>query len=180
MSKSNLTQKELKSIFYYDPETGIFTRKIKLAQSSKTGEIVGVLTKSRHLKAAIRNKEYYLHRLAWFYMTGSWPKDQIDHINQNPGDNRFCNLRGVNNQENNKNQSLRITNKSGFTGINWDKETSKWTARIMINYKTLFLGCYEGLDDAIEARKEANIKYGFHANHGMAKGAEVLCDQGEQ
>ena len=83
----------------------------------------------------------------------------IDHINHNPKDNRRCNLRIVPFFVNCINTGIRATNKSGITGICWEKSRNKW--RVMIGYmnQNIFIGRYNSLDDAIEARKNAEKKY---------------------
>jgi len=104
------------------------------------------------------------HRLAWFYMEGEWPTGHINHIRD---DNRWVNLREVSNQENHKNQSISINNKSGVIGVCWNKKARKWHAQIKVNYKAISLGCFSDIHNAIKARKDAEIKYGFHKNHGI-------------
>jgi hypothetical protein len=65
-----------------------------------------------------------------------------------------------------KNQRKCKNNTSGVTGVNWDKQTNKWRAEIMVNRKGIKLGRFTELQDAIQVRKQAEIDYGFHPNHG--------------
>jgi len=158
-----LTQEELLSLMSYDEDTGIFIWKISPTNSVFIGDIVGGLDKSTgYLRTGIHGKRYYLHRLAWLYMYGEFPKNQIDHINRNRSDNRFINLRDVTNQENHRNQSLNKRNISGINGVIWDKRSSTWEASIVVNGKKIFLGYFDILEDAILIRKSANKKYGFY------------------
>ena len=83
----------------------------------------------------------------------------VDHINHNPLDNRKCNLRVCTQDDNMKNQKKRINNTSGYTGVYWHKNTNKWIARITVNKKHIYLGCYDNLEEAIEVRKKAEEKY---------------------
>lgn len=99
-------------------------------------------------------------------MTGSWPKEQIDHINHVRSDNRWINLREATNQENCKNRSISIRNKSGVVGVRWTKGKTKWAAYIHVNSKDKYLGFFFDKFEAICARKSAENKHGFHANHG--------------
>ena len=88
------------------------------------------------------------------------PEDLIvDHINRNPLDNRRDNLRIVSIQENSMNLNMRKTNKSGITGVCWDKNVNKWVAKITYKYKRIHLGCFDNLEDARKARKDAEMKY---------------------
>ena len=65
------------------------------------------------------------------------------------------------------NQSLSIKNKSGHSGVMWNKAVSKWIAQIKAKDKNIYLGSFDKKDDAIHARKVAENKYGFHKNHGL-------------
>jgi len=105
------------------------------------------------------------HRLAFYYVLG-WCPEEVDHINHVRDDNRWINLRAASKQENHRNRKLDTNNKSGFNGVTWYKNYSKWLACIGIGGKQINLGYFENKDDAIAARKAANIKYGFHPNHG--------------
>ena len=89
---TDLTQAELKEHLHYNPDNGIFTR-IKSTQKTRVGDIVGTKQKHGHLMAGVNRKKYLLHRLAWLYMTGNWPSEHIDHINGNPSDNRWVNIK---------------------------------------------------------------------------------------
>ena len=103
------------------------------------------------------------HRLAWLYVYGCWP-DEIDHINQIRDDNRIANLRSVDRTTNCQNAS-RQKSESGVTGL-VKRYTGKWEARIQVNKKYIYLGIFSTKSEAIAARKAANVKYGFHENHG--------------
>lgn len=60
---------------------------------------------------------------------------------------------------------LRAHNTSGFKGVFWDKQKSKWAARIMLDYKTKHLGFYVNIADAARAYKAAAIAaWGDNAN----------------
>lgn len=88
------------------------------------------------------------------------PKDKVvDHINHNTMDNRKENLRICTVAENNKNKSIYKRNKSGVTGVSWNKARNKWYATIGVNGKLINLGRYTNKEDAIKARREAEIKY---------------------
>lgn len=91
---------------------------------------------------------------------------EIDHLDHDPSNNRLNNFRLVLGKENAKNRPKNKNNTSGYTGISWGKGRGKWSVTIMVNYKTIHLGRFDNLEDAIKARQEAEIKYGFHPNHG--------------
>jgi hypothetical protein len=161
-----LTQTELKEILHYNPETGEFNW-IESKQGRKLNGFVGTIDKTNgYLRIKTNNKRYYAHRLAFLWMTGSFPIKQTDHRNHNRLDNRWINLRTVSRQENQRNRSLNSNNKSGFVGVSWHKHANKWVAQIRINGKLKYLGLFTDLAEAIDTRKKANIKYGYHKNHG--------------
>ena len=88
-----ITQKHLKEILDYNTETGIWTWRVNQARRIKIGQRAGTIISDGHRHIGISGKFYKAHRLAWLYMTGEFPKDEIDHINGVPDDNRWCNLR---------------------------------------------------------------------------------------
>lgn len=85
--------------------------------------------------------------------------EEVDHINGIKDDNRIVNLRLATNSQQNFNTGIRKDNKSGVKGVYWRNEYKKWAAQIKANKKTIFLGYYENKEEAIKARKDAEIKY---------------------
>lgn len=83
---------------------------------------------------------------------------QVDHINRNVLDNRKCNLRLVNCFQNSLNKKLSSRNSSGVKGVSKTK-SNKWKAYITKNKKPVNLGTFENFEDAVKARKEAEIIY---------------------
>ena len=83
----------------------------------------------------------------------------VDHINHNPLDNRRCNLRVCNRQENNRNKKILSSNKTNVAGVCWSKSKNKWRAYIMINYKQKHLGYYQLFEDAVNKRLDAEKFY---------------------
>lgn len=111
-------------------------------------------------------KEYSAHRVIAIIMGKCIEGKEIDHINHIRDDNRWINLNVVTQHENSKNRSLSARNTSGFTGVHYNKVKKRWVASIRVNGKNKKLGRFIKKEDAIKSRKEANIKYGFHENHG--------------
>ena len=154
----------VKKYLHYNPETGVFIRRIKTANCISVGDIAGGLEHG-YIVIQLCGIKYKAHRLAWFYVHGVWPKDQIDHINHIRDDNRLSNLREATNKSNGKNQSMYPNNTSGITGVARFRK-NRWQAYITNNGKLFPLGKYKDKFDAVCARKSAENKYGFHENHG--------------
>ena len=161
-----ITQKELKKVLHYDADTGKFTWLKARNSRIKAGDIAGGIDRYGYIRIKINGNKYLAHRLAFLYMTGKFPPDEVDHINHLRADNRFVNLRHATRVENSRNKSMQLNNKSGFTGVSWHERTSKWIANIIINGNQKHLGYFTDINDAIEARKKANIEHEFHENHG--------------
>lgn len=163
-----IDQEKLKEYLAYNKETGLFTRKISVANNkAKKGSLCGFYDKKiKYITIKIESKNYLAHRLAWLYVYGEFPCNQIDHINHNKIDNRICNLRDVTNSENQKNTKLPKNNKTGHIGVYFDKQKNKYRSQINSNGVRYNLGTFEKLNDAIKCRKDGEIKYLFHHNHG--------------
>jgi HNH endonuclease len=110
---------------------------------------------------------FIAHRVIWALNYGEWP-NEIDHENHIRSDNRIKNLKSVTHSENLRNARIRSDNTSGVVGVCWSKKHSKWQAQIFVNSKNIFLGCFVEKLTAISVRKAAEIKFGFHSNHGKA------------
>ena len=180
-----ITQKIIRQIIDYNQETGLAIWKkrplhlcgsirIKKAFDSKySGKQIGSTSVNKDGKSytitKIFGKCYSLHRIIWLYIHGQWPEDQIDHINGNGMDNRLINLRSVTAFENMKNTKMRSNSKSKCTGVTWHKRQNKWRARINHEKKEIYLGHFDQLEDAIEARRKAEKQFDFHENHGSVR-----------
>lgn len=164
-----ITQARLKELFHYDPSTGLFTRLVDVIGSRfKKGDIAGSTMPNEYTSIGIDRKLYPAHRLVWLYIHGEFPSADIDHINRVRDDNRLSNLRSVSRSENLKNKKIPDSNTSGVMGVHWHNRTRRWIARIGVSGKKKSLGTFLNKEDAVRARKHAEIKYGYHANHGKA------------
>ena len=97
-----------------------------------------------------------------------------DHLSRDTDDNRKCNILLKTNKENCKNRGISKANTSGKTGVSFNKDKGMWTAYITVNYKTIFLGDFVDLNEAINIRKEAEKKYGFTCDDVVAEYDEVI------
>ena len=117
-----------------------------------------------YISIRLFKKGYLAHRLAWAMHYGVWPTQMIDHISGDRADNRIVNLRQITQSENNRNRRKSTKNTSGYVGVY--KRGAKWLARISVDNKKLHLGIYDTVEQAVQARKQAEIDYGYHENHG--------------
>ena len=140
----------------------------QFSNRAKAGRRAGSTNPTGYRHVSINGVRHREHRLAWLMRTGAFPDDQLDHINGNPLDQSPENLRGVSNQENSLNQKRPRNNKSGITGVYWNKQRKKWHAQIKIGGKTLYLGLFADFFDACCARKAAERTHNFHPSHGRA------------
>lgn len=122
-----------------------------------------------YFAGAILKHQLTAHRVIWLLHFGYWPKGEIDHIDGDRGNNRISNLRTVDRLGNCQNLAKRRNNTSGTTGVTWMKRQKYWRASIGQKRKHIIIGMFEHKSDAIEARKAAELKYGFHPNHGRSQ-----------
>jgi len=173
---SELTQSYLKECLHYCPETGVFTWLKRPRDHFKTerycknwnvqfsGKVAGAPDKSKrtfYIRIGLNSKKYRAHRLAWLYQYGELPKNQIDHIDGDGTNNKISNLRDVTQSENQRNSRLPLNNTSGVKGVTWLKSRQKWVAHLQLNGRKKHLGCFDTVEDAEKARKDAELKLGY-------------------
>jgi len=129
------------------------------------GKVAGNINAHGYRRIVINGRGYYAHRLAWKITYGEEPK-YIDHIDGQFSNNCILNLRSVIRRENQRNQPTRSNNTSGVVGVSWAGDRRKWHAYILAGDNRETLGYFKNKKDAITARKAAEVKYGFHENHG--------------
>ena len=146
----------VRDLLNYDAQTGEFTWRYT-RQGVPAGP-AGSYSGNGYLYITIDLQKYSAHRLAWLYVHGKWPNDQIDHINGNRADNRLINLREVTGAVNNQNQRrARTDNKScGLLGVS--KNRDKWRARIWLGGVERCLGSFPTPEEAHKAYLKAKRK----------------------
>lgn len=151
-----VTAKRLREVLEYDPLTGVFTW-IKAGKHTQwlLGREAGrVHKKNGYREICVDGRLYFAHRLAWLYMTGQWPRDQIDHRNRQRSDNRWANLREADNSTNG-------LNRSNVSGVSFYRKGgyARWRARIHIGGKTHSLGYFNTRELAEAASQSARLPY---------------------
>ena len=158
-----ISQKELKEFLVYCPDTGIFTW-AKSRRGVNKDDIAGTLSDQGYIKIALMYKKYRAHHLAFLYMTGSFPPNQVDHINRIRDDNRWNNLRLATAKINARNRGKAKNNKSSTTGVNWCNTYQKW--RVTIGKTPTHVGYFKTQFSAVYARHYAELLGGYHPTHG--------------
>ena len=152
---------EVRQLIRYEPETGrfIWLRRDDSQHEGRrwntrhAGKDAGTIKSEGYREIHICGRLHKAHRLAWLLETGSWPKNQIDHINRVRSDNRFSNLRQVSNSENAQNRKLAANNTTGYTGVY--KYPGFWIARIKLKGEAHHLGSFNSAEEAALAYKDA-------------------------
>jgi len=152
-----ITQTRLKELLHYEPTTGLFTWLVDRKKAKKGTH--PTYTNHGYICIRIDTVLYGAHRLAWLYVHGSMPKEQLDHINRDRMDNRIDNLREVTAGQNRMNMGMKTTNTSGYTGVSWNKRTQRWEANIKANGKRIGLGHHKDILDAHNAYQAAKLIY---------------------
>lgn len=160
------SQSELKEYFRYDSESGKLYWAKKTGRGTRLGHEVGNIADG-YRQTSFKKNKLLVHRIIWKLVYGTDPSE-LDHINGDRADNRIENLRSIDRSKNTRNKKLWSKNSTGQYGVVKHSQVG-WIAQIGVNGETKYLGWYKTKKEAIEARKAAEIKYGYHKNHGRKK-----------
>lgn len=170
--KEALTPEKARTLLDYNPATGLLTWRVDRGRSIKAKTEAGT-TISRgnrqYIAIKVEGRIYAAHRLAFLTMTGAWPKNHVDHIDQNGTNNAWGNLRDIPPKLNQRNRRVPKNNKSGVTGVYSLK--GKWVAKISAHGRVISLGSFESFNAAAQARKLAEITHGYTPSTAAAQGA---------
>jgi len=159
-----LTRDRLKELLDYDLETGVLRWKVKPNRRIRVGSIAGTVNDFGYRIVPVDGRRYRAHRLIWLYAHGEWPKNDIDHINGRPDDNRLENLRDVTTAENIQNQmTAHKRNKTGRLGVT--ERAYGYEARICTNGVSKKLGVFKTAEEAENAYIEAKRLYHSAPRH---------------
>ena len=150
----SLTQERVREIFDYDPHTGSIKWRLPSSRRVHVGDEAGTVSLG-YRRVNIDHHFYLAHPLAWLWMTGEWPKGEIDHVNLDRADNRWCNLRAATRSQNLANVMARINNSCGIKGVWWHKGAGKWTSQIQVDGTAIHLGLFGTKEAAHVAYAEA-------------------------
>jgi hypothetical protein len=151
------TAERVRSLLDYNEETGIFTWKVRRgskAMGAVAGSEVDVGNGFVYVAIRLDKTLYYAHQLAYLYMTGNWPPNQIDHKNRNGLDNSWSNLRPATRAQNALNMNIPKHNSSGYLGIRLDKRNGNWIAVVRDCGRERYIGTFNSPIAAARARDE--------------------------
>ena len=172
---------QLESLLRYNPDTGQFFWRVRdealftnsqqaLAWNNKFSgkEAFTSLDGKGYKHGDIFNKRVYPHQLAIIIIHGEYDSDKyaVDHIDGNRCNNKIKNLRLVEYKDNSLNMKKPVNNTSGYIGVTWHKGANKWMAQVHSRGKCYYLGLFESVQEAVDARLEKQKELGFHDNHG--------------
>ena len=146
-----LTHERVLEALSYDPLTGIFRWRVMNSWRRPIGSVAGTTNKRGYVVVCLDRHLVLGHRLAWFYVHGEWPEDQLDHEDRVKSHNAITNLREAGNSQNHANLNPPAHNTTGFKGVYWHKKAGRWMASIKHNYKSIYLGLHDTAEQASEA-----------------------------
>lgn len=158
MFRNDLTAEYLREILHYEPDTGLFRWKTRTTRKDLEGKVAGSKVTDDYHGITIDGVKYAAHRLAWLYVHGQYPKDQLDHANGIRNDNRISNLRESTQSENMQNARHKRSGQFAL-GTTYRKNVKKWAASIKINGDKKNLGCFDTQEEAHQVYVAAKLKY---------------------
>lgn len=154
-----LTFNRLKYLLHYDPITGIFTWLQYRGGTARVGSVAGTIGGRGYRYIFVDNRQYRDHRLAIFYMTGSWPLEQVDHVKGDRSDCRWEKIREASSSQNMANRKVGSNSTSGFKGVSFRKREGRWCARVQCGKKRHELGLFDTPELAHAAYVSAANEY---------------------
>lgn len=173
MVNMTITHARLLELLTYDAASGVFVWNGREGRGRHEkcgpGRVAGHLGPKGYVAIKVDGVTYKAHRLAWFYVTGEWPPELIDHKDGVRNNNAFRNLRPADLKQNAQN-TLKPSrnNKSGYLGVSWDKGKEKWVPTIHINGRNKRLGAYAKPEEAYAVYLRAKAVHHSFAIIGVA------------
>ncbi len=137
-NKDDLSAETVQLLFSYDAATGVLRHKRR--HGVIEGATAGTTNNRGYISVKVHQRSYLGHRVVWLIVTGVWPSKEIDHINGDKKDNRFCNLREASRRENVANAGAR---RGGLKGAYWNKTLMKWHSHIRDDGRLRHLGWFD-------------------------------------
>lgn len=151
--KNDLTAEAVRRLFIYDPYSGLLQYRERGPHRPRGWFAGAKEPKTGYLRVQVGLRKYLVARLAWLWMTGHWPKVDVDHVDLDRTNNRWGNLREATRAQNVVNSGRRATNKSGFKGVTF--KNGRWRATIRAEGRCLHLGYFPTPEEASQAYETA-------------------------
>lgn len=165
---------QIRATYAYDPDTGVFRwKKVPKFQKMKIGDVAGSIsdngTGEKRLLLSFNRRQIKAHRVAFFLMTGRWAQE-IDHVDNNPLNNVWSNIRECTHAENQRNRKKPKHNTSGYKGVVYLRSpgiVKRFQGQIFIHGKCRSLGCFHTPEEARDAYLSAVLfLHGEFVNFG--------------
>ena len=150
-----IDQARLKELLIYNEHTGQFIRRVT-SYNQLAGTIAGSI-RNGYIRIQIYKKRYQAHRLAFLYMTGRWPDNQVDHRDMNPANNRWSNLREASTSQNSMNKKKMSCSSQPYKGIR--RQGRRFAAEIKVEGKRIYLGTFATEIEASECYQRAATEH---------------------
>jgi hypothetical protein len=154
VAKNSITQDELKTCLIYNPDTGEFFHK-RTNGPTKSGMRAGTINGQGYRQISVQGVIMTAGRLAWLYVHGQIPPEDIDHINRNRADDRLVNLRILSRRENVQNTKVPSSNTTGTKGVSRCSRSKRWISSITFDGVVYRLGRFVNIADAVQMREGA-------------------------
>jgi hypothetical protein len=150
---------QLHKLFVYDHNAKGLRWRVD-RNKARAGNRAGSINGQGRRLVKIDGMNYYEHRLVWKMLKGEEPPEIVDHIRiKDVTVNSLTNLRAVSKSESVFHRSTFSNNKTGVTGVWWDRTCEKWIAAICVNHHQIALGRFDKFKDAVAARRAAELQY---------------------
>lgn len=156
-----ITALKLRERLQYDPITGRWIW-LRSPRPGYAGRPAGSLDAKGYWCIKIDGQSYKASRLAYLYMTGEWPDDEMDHADGITWNDVWTNLRPATRTENNQNR------RNGYEGVGVIRHHSKWKATV----GRIYLGLFDTYEEAVAARDSAAKE--LHGEFAVLNQSETL------
>jgi hypothetical protein len=159
-----ITFEEVRELLDYDQHTGELRWRARKG-ARRAGRIAGCRQPRGYIRIQLKNRKCYLaHRLAWLWMTGLWPAEEIDHRDGNPSNNAWDNLREATRAQNGANRRVNSNNRLGIKGVRKRPDYRRFEAQIKVAGRKHVIGYFDTAEEAQRAYKiEAGRRFGLFA-----------------
>ena len=162
-----LTAARLRAVLEYDPSTGIFT----WICGQRVGLMAGSPDRRGYWTIKIDRRRYKAHRLAFLYVTGKGPAQDVDHERGDRRDNRWGKLREATPSQNQQNRlRAQANNSTGYLGVY--PLGDGFSASIRANGVRHYLGRHATAEQAHKAYLKAKAEY--HSDSSLAADQSFL------